>query len=222
MQPNEALPAAEREDLIRAILRRTIGTACGRARPHLAAPAGSAREPALAAMLALHVEHCAACARISETAARLDALLPSLRDEEPGAGFAEGVLRATVHAPSRARGRLRMDWRRMVLRPRFALEAAYLATLLLWVAKPIVAPLAASPRWVEMQPAARSVPGAVASPAVAAVWTQSRAGVEASRRASLESLEATQAAAAASYRRLVSTIARLPGALLGWLHRTFR
>jgi hypothetical protein len=221
MKPNEALSASEQEDLIRAILRRTIGSACSRARPHLAAPAGAPRDPILAALLASHVEHCADCARIAETAERLDALLPSLRAEEPGDGFEEQVFAATVHAARRRRRGALLDWRPVVLRPRFALEAAYVATLLLWLAKPIVAPLVASPRWGEVQHVARAVPDAVAGPAVAAVWTQSRAGLEASRRASLETLGVTQAAAAETLSTLGSTIARAWRTVFDRLHRTF-
>jgi len=221
MKPNEAISASEQEDLIRAILRRTIGSACSRARPHLAVPAGAPRDPILAALLASHVEHCADCARIAETAAHLDALLPSLRAEEPDAGFEEQVRAATVHAAPRGRARARLDWRSVVLRPRFALEAAYVATLLLWLAKPIVAPLVASPRWGEVQHVARAVPDAVAKPAVAAVWTQSRAGLETSRRASLETLGATQAAAAETLSTLGSTIAGASRAVFDRLYRTF-
>jgi len=69
--------------------------------------------------------------------AGLEALLrdlPSLADMEPGPGFAERVLLATSrrpHAPG-WRTRLAAAWWALVRRPRFAWEAAYVATLC-WV-----------------------------------------------------------------------------------------
>jgi hypothetical protein len=60
--------------------------------------------------------------------------LPLLSDMDPGPGFAERVLLATSRqpAPDRWRTRAAGAWRVLVRRPRFAWEAAYVATVC-WV-----------------------------------------------------------------------------------------
>jgi hypothetical protein len=60
--------------------------------------------------------------------------LPLLSDMDPGPGFAERVLMATSRkpAPERWRARVAGAWWAMVRRPRFAWEAAYVATVC-WV-----------------------------------------------------------------------------------------
>jgi hypothetical protein len=60
--------------------------------------------------------------------------LPRLADMDPGLGFTQRVLRATSMKPSPAgwRARVSAAWRAVVRRPRFAWEAAYVATVC-WV-----------------------------------------------------------------------------------------
>jgi len=60
--------------------------------------------------------------------------LPLLADMDPGPGFAERVLMATSHKPAAEgwRARVAGAWWAMVRRPRFAWEAAYVATVC-WV-----------------------------------------------------------------------------------------
>ena len=60
--------------------------------------------------------------------------LPLLADMDPGPGFAERVLMATSRKPATEGWRTRVAgaWRAMVRRPRFAWEAAYVATVC-WV-----------------------------------------------------------------------------------------
>jgi hypothetical protein len=60
--------------------------------------------------------------------------LPRLADMDPGLGFTERVLRATSTKPAPAgwRARVSAAWRAVVRRPRFAWEAAYVATVC-WV-----------------------------------------------------------------------------------------
>ena len=69
--------------------------------------------------------------------AGLDAILrdlPRLADMDPGLGFTERVLRATSMKPAPVgwRARASAAWRALVRRPRFAWEAAYVATVC-WV-----------------------------------------------------------------------------------------
>jgi hypothetical protein len=60
--------------------------------------------------------------------------LPRLAEMEPGPGFTDRVLRVTSLKPSPAgwRARVSAAWRALVRRPRFAWEAAYVATVC-WV-----------------------------------------------------------------------------------------
>lgn len=60
--------------------------------------------------------------------------LPLLAEMDPGPGFADRVLRATSHRPAPAGWRARWTdgWQALVRRPRFAWEAAYVATVC-WV-----------------------------------------------------------------------------------------
>jgi hypothetical protein len=60
--------------------------------------------------------------------------LPSLAEMDPGPGFAQRVLLATSQSPAAAGWRVRWAgaWRAVVRRPRFAWEAAYVATVC-WV-----------------------------------------------------------------------------------------
>ncbi len=60
--------------------------------------------------------------------------LPLLAEMDPGGGFTERVLRATSRKPAPAGWRARAvdAWRALVRRPRFAWEAAYVATVC-WV-----------------------------------------------------------------------------------------
>jgi hypothetical protein len=60
--------------------------------------------------------------------------LPSLAEMDPGPGFAERVILATSRRPAIAEWRVRWAgaWRALVRRPRFAWEAAYVATVC-WV-----------------------------------------------------------------------------------------
>jgi hypothetical protein len=109
---------------------------------------------------ALHIRQCPACqdwldafaagehawaaesadlfaAEVIARTAGADAILadlPLLADMDPGPGFAERVLMATSKRPAPAGWRARVSgtWQSLVRRPRFAWEAAYVATVC-WV-----------------------------------------------------------------------------------------
>jgi hypothetical protein len=76
-----------------------------------------------------------ACEVIARTAG-VDAVLadlPLLAEVDPGPGFTERILMATVRRPAPEwRARVSGAWQTMVRRPRFAWEAAYVATVC-WV-----------------------------------------------------------------------------------------
>jgi len=121
-----------RERLARGILERTTGPTCLRAKGIL--PDWVDGPPARddAGLLAGHVRHCPGCGSLAETLAALRAALPEFSLLDPGPDFAAAVLAQTAHLPAAQRRRQRR-WRdlgiRLLQRPRFALEAAYAATL---------------------------------------------------------------------------------------------
>jgi hypothetical protein len=141
------LTGDEAEKLLASVLHRTTGAACRRAEELLCDltfaedglragdEAGvAAREDGGwpdRALLAAHLEHCKACADLATALQHAAGVLPSLASLDPGPGFTWAVLQATSRAmPTRA-ARLAGWWRGWLVRPRFAFELAYVATLLL-------------------------------------------------------------------------------------------
>jgi hypothetical protein len=136
------------------------GTTCDQIRAATLDPGASPRDWTGLPEAAAHVRQCAACQDWLEAfaagerawtsvqagdftddviarTAGLEAVLrdlPRLADMDPGLGFTERVLRATSMKPAPAgwRARASAGWRALVRRPRFAWEAAYVATVC-WV-----------------------------------------------------------------------------------------
>jgi hypothetical protein len=136
------------------------GTTCDRIRAATLDPGASPRDWTRLPEAAGHVRHCAACQdwleafatgeqawttvpaddftlHVIARTAGLEAVLrdlPRLADMDPGLGFTERVLRATSMKPAPVgwRARASAAWRALVRRPRFAWEAAYVATVC-WV-----------------------------------------------------------------------------------------
>lgn len=153
----ELVPPAG-EDLTAAILARTSGAACGRARALLGDLTDGAVTSMDAGLLGQHLEHCASCRALARTLAWLVPQLGAMAEFDPGPEFTAAVLRATTGArraqeqarlsawgsgrAARAAGkaagwltgrqeRLGAWWRAQLTRPQFAWEAAYAGTLLL-------------------------------------------------------------------------------------------
>jgi len=133
----EAPMAAAPEGLAEAILARTSGSPCGRARDLLCDLVDGTLEEGDAELARIHVEHCAECGSFARALVRLLEELPTLADAHPGARFVESVLDRTSRgwrqrmAGWRARGGER--WRHVLARPRFAAEGAYIGSLALVV-----------------------------------------------------------------------------------------
>jgi hypothetical protein len=139
------LTPREVEELIGAVMRRTSGGACPRAEELLADwPRWSAAPPEQeqgsgtmaagdeAALLRSHLEHCVPCAALARNLALVRETLPSLASFDPGPSFTGAVLAATSRAgPASFTERLAAGWNAWIARPRFALEAAYVATLVI-------------------------------------------------------------------------------------------
>jgi hypothetical protein len=124
------------------VLGRTTGPACGRALAQLDdllddRLAGLDRQ-----LVQAHLTHCTGCRQLAVTLGWLNPLLPAMAQLEPGPEFLAGVLarttqtttRASASHPTGAAGlmdRLGRWWEGRVVRPDFALQVAYAATVVL-------------------------------------------------------------------------------------------
>jgi hypothetical protein len=131
----DILPEEMREGLTRSILDCTsCGPACPRVASLLWEFAGGEQSSEESHLIALHLDHCAGCRSIAAELAGIQAVLPAMAEIDPGETFTREVVRITsgkhAYRPD-LRTRLEGWWNRMVQRPRFALEAAYVCTVLL-------------------------------------------------------------------------------------------
>lgn len=174
-------------DLVQQVLDRTTGDACAAARELLCERTDGNLRGIDEELVEGHLGGCSECRAL---AGALDALaidLPRLSDLSPGESFVGAVLRRTLPWRVLLRRWWSRAWPRWVQRPRFALEAAYVATLvlLLIVATP-GSPLEAMPlRAVEL---ARTPPASRLDGTV----SRTRAGLT----AGLEALRGSEAAGA--------------------------
>ena len=120
-------------DVAAAVLARTTGPACGRARELAAAGWGAPGEGADGELVRLHLASCGGCRTVTGAMSWIGASLPALAEADPGPGFAGAVagrterLRAWRRRGAAARG----WWGGLMLRPRFAWEAAYVGVFVL-------------------------------------------------------------------------------------------
>lgn len=130
-------------DLASAVVARTAGTACARARGLMVSAVDDEPDRNEAALLRGHVTHCVDCQAFAADLAGALAALPGLAEMDPDPGFAAAVLARTSRRPAPATwtDRARGAWQAVVRRPRFAWEAAYVCTLcwLLVFGHPVVA-----------------------------------------------------------------------------------
>ncbi len=122
-----AVPA----ELVAAVLARTSGPVCGRAEGLLGDWLDGELAPPERALVDDHLASCDGCRGLAAALTRLSAELPGLAELEPGPGFVDGVLAATLPPAVRLRRWFERQWPRWVRRPRFASEAAFVATLIL-------------------------------------------------------------------------------------------
>jgi anti-sigma factor RsiW len=111
-------------DLTRAILARTTGGSCEALRAQACAYVDGELEPLQADLVAAHLTHCPACTALVAALRAAEVRLPALRAADPGPWFTQRVLRACRPAPAPSL------WSRLLQRPRFALEAAYVGAAL--------------------------------------------------------------------------------------------
>jgi len=123
--------AAPELDLAPAVLARTTGPSCERARDSLCDFVDANLDRLGAALVRGHLDACPDCARVAKVLTELRQDLPRLAVLDPGPDFTAAVLRRTrtTVAFRRLWAGGRHAWHQVVLRPRFALEAAYVLTL---------------------------------------------------------------------------------------------
>jgi hypothetical protein len=132
------------EDFVRDVLSRTSGPACDRACAQLSelldgTLAGMDRE-----LVQAHLEHCASCRAVAVTLGWLEPLLPAMAEIDPGPAFTAAVMARTTgrnrarvtelavpSGPAGLMDRVGRWWDRQILRPGFAAQLAYAATVVL-------------------------------------------------------------------------------------------
>ncbi len=118
-------------DLAAQVLARTSGSACGRARELLPARIDGGLAGADGELVDLHLETCHDCRDLARTLVALRVDLPTMASLRPDEHFTRDVLAATLPVATRLRRWWRETWPTWLRRPRFAWEAAYVATLIL-------------------------------------------------------------------------------------------
>lgn len=116
------------------ILQRTSGSTCGSARARLCGYVDDEIGQVDRELVRLHLEGCEPCSALAGALALLATDLPALAGAEADERFVAGVLERTSGRRRPARrwaARLAAAWGETVRRPRFAWEAAYVATFVL-------------------------------------------------------------------------------------------
>ena len=123
-------------DLTDAVLSRTSGPPCERARACLGDLLDGTLDPVDRRLVEAHLRHCDGCAALAAAAALLRDDLPALAELPPPPELAGAVLARTrgriARRPSAA-GRWRDAVRGLFARPRIAWEAGCVAALLFWL-----------------------------------------------------------------------------------------
>lgn len=126
-----ATAATPPEDLLGTVLASTSGPACGRAEGLLGGWLDRELTGADRELMAAHLDSCGECRGLAAAMTRLSAELPRLAELRPDPGFVAAVLAATLPLRVRLRRWWAAAWPQWIRRPRFASEAAFVATMVL-------------------------------------------------------------------------------------------
>jgi hypothetical protein len=129
----DLLASHNQDYLTHAVLQSTSGPSCVQAEELLCLDVGEVSRDEHG-LLAAHVRFCPRCSNIQAWLEVAKVVLPALSEFDPGERFTASVLRATSDSPAPAptwSANLRRHIGRLLERPRFSWEAAYVGTLLL-------------------------------------------------------------------------------------------
>ena len=127
--------AATRSALTSAILARTTGATCASAHERLCDFVDGTLASDDHELVGGHLAGCSSCRALAAALAETSGVLPSLASLDPGDRFVACVLARTVERVPEPGlpERVAAWWNRVTARPRFALEVAYVATLVLMI-----------------------------------------------------------------------------------------
>jgi hypothetical protein len=126
---------AQSEELVQAVLGKTIGKSCSQAHELLPDHVDGVLPGVQRALLERHLEHCSSCQKIHAILIEFKEDLPNLAEMDPGRGFSWRVMQATRQADRLTPHESfwsNQIWHRLLYRPRVAWEVAYTITLLLF------------------------------------------------------------------------------------------
>ena len=137
--PTAAMPGPLPDaSLTRTIVERTSGSPCERAQGFLVELVDGALGSEETGLVRSHLEHCTRCPALHGALQWLGHELPAMAEIDPGPAFTRAVVANTAGRPvaQTQRGPAGREaaadwWARVVARPRFAWEAAYVALLVL-------------------------------------------------------------------------------------------
>jgi len=204
------LPKDGQSELTMSILARTSGKSCRQAGDLLCDLVDGALQGEQAELLKIHLAHCSGCSRTLEVLSALKHRLPELAELQPATGFTGQVLASLpIYQPENPgwTGRLQAWFANWAQRPRFSLEAAYLATLLMLLL--FGNPFASLP---ETSP--RLLAGIADQSGVVRVAQKGYSEVEAYARKSLDAVEMVTARIEASGQGLVRLREELSGKIV--------
>jgi hypothetical protein len=132
----DIIPQGGHDALARSILDRTSGSVCARVESFLWDFIEGELSIEDAHLLSLHLENCPECRSLAEDLVMIQQELPAMAEIDPGESFTRQVVSSTrrlrPYRPTLRDG-FRAWWDRMVQRPRFSLEAAYVGALVLFL-----------------------------------------------------------------------------------------
>jgi hypothetical protein len=128
------LPEEISRELALSIIEHTSGSACPRVEECLCSYVDGELNSEVSQLVSSHLDSCPACRTIADKLRIMAEELPQMAEIEPAVEFAQKVLGATSRwRPFRPslRTRFLTWWNRLIQRPRFSYEAAYVGTLVL-------------------------------------------------------------------------------------------
>jgi len=132
------------DDFVGKVMGRTSGSPCQKACDQLPALVDGKLEGLDRQLVQAHLEHCSGCRTVAVVLGWVGGELPRMAEVDPGPAFLTGVLGRTTGVVDRPEvvgerlvpggslllDKLRRWWGQGLLRPNFAMEAAYVATVL--------------------------------------------------------------------------------------------